>query len=93
MVKEFETFWVDDKNEEIHANPDQKIKIHTHGSNLIYINKLYGPLAACEVRVTMDVEKCIWRVERAVYKQDVDDSHYKEWKTMIEFDAQQSLAD
>ncbi|ADO59629.1 hypothetical protein [Paenibacillus polymyxa] len=92
-MKEFEKFWVDAKNEEIHAKPDQKLNIHTHGSNLNYINKLYGPLTACEVRVTMDEERSVWRVERAVYKQDPDDSPYVEWETMIEFDAQESLGD
>lgn len=41
----------------------------------------------------MDVEKCVWRVERAVYKQDSDDAPYVEWETMIEFDAQESLGE
>lgn len=35
IVKEFDEFWIDTKSEAIHAKPDQKLNIHTHGSNLI----------------------------------------------------------
>jgi len=68
-------------------NLDEKTKTVEMGCETVTIEKLYGPLIFCDVRVTADFKTCKWIVER----QWIHEDNSITWEKMCEFDGQESI--
>lgn len=65
-----------DKNQEVQFDSD-KVGTVNVGSNSIIIDKLFGPTAFAELRITANVERNAWVIERG----DMC-GNFREWCTI-----------
>lgn len=70
-----------------HVPMDAEVVIACGGDTNIRIEKLYGPLVACDVRVRVDVPKAEWVVERLREPIEGDAT----WEEMARFGCQDSI--
>ena len=63
------------KNTVINMGSDQEI----------IINKLFGPLDFCSIRITPVVKTCTWKIEKQVIDPN---TNIFEWVTVFEFEGQ-----
>lgn len=91
MVGTGDAFWYDEKSNEINLHK-KSITVNIGGDKTVYIDKLYGPMIFCEVRVTPVVNTCTWKVERLRISQDENGNDVQTWETVCEFDAQECIS-
>lgn len=62
------------------------------GCETVNIEKRYGPLVFCDIRVTADADECKWIIERKRLLPDENgDMVVISWEKMSKFDGQESL--
>ena len=84
-------FWYDEKENEINLKNGEELQINLSGDQTIQIEKLYGPLIFCGVRITPDLESCKWKIERERITQDEDGNDVPAWEIICEFGGQESI--
>lgn len=59
-------------------------------SDVLEIDKVFGPLVMTNLRVSIDVERCEWVVERKVIKNGPD-GDIESWEVCARIDGQNSI--
>ena len=89
---ETDVFWYDEETKEINLNYGKELTLNICGDHTVYLDKLYGPLIFCGVRITADIESGNWIIEREVIKQDDAGNDIPNvWEKVCEFDGQESI--
>jgi hypothetical protein len=63
----------------------KRIEVGSH--HVVHIEKMYGPLVACDVRVWLESESGQWIVERECQRDGE-----RSWEEMARFDCQESIS-
>ena len=87
---ENDIFWYGKEENEINLKSDKEITINVSGSNTVYIDKMFGPLIFCEVRITPDIKSGKWKIERERITA-TDEGDKISWEIICEFDCQESI--
>jgi len=69
---------------EINITSKQKPIINMGSDQEIIINKLFGPLDFCSIRITPVSKTCTWKIEKEIIHQN----NSIEWVTVFEFEGQ-----
>ena len=62
-------------------------KVEIGSNHTVIIEKLFGPLIFCDLRITPDINEGEWVVER----QRIDGNNETTWEEMSRFDCQESI--
>ena len=66
-------------------------EINIGGDETITINKLYGPLIFCNLKITARTKDCRWVIEREVIEVDEQRNDITSYETILELDGQASI--
>jgi len=58
---------------------------------VVHIDKLFGPLIFCEVRIRADQKTADWVVEREWLESDADGNSVCNWREVARFDGQECI--
>ena len=65
--------------------------VNISGDESLMVNKLYGPLIFCGLRITARTKDCRWIVEREVIEIDKQGNDKTYYETILELDGQASI--
>tara|TARA_R110000744_G_scaffold64675_6_gene133086 strand:+ start:3866 stop:4093 length:228 start_codon:yes stop_codon:yes gene_type:complete len=70
----------------------QDIKVEVGSHNRAVIDKLFGPLIFCRLRVTAEAKNCEWVIERERTQQDEEGNDVDFWEEVVRIDGQESIS-
>ena len=63
------------------------VRVEMGSHQVVVVDKLYGPLVACDVRIFVDAQAGEWVIER----QHIDADNARTWSEVARFDCQESI--
>ncbi|HID0768106.1 TPA: hypothetical protein ACXDAZ_002636 [Clostridium botulinum] len=88
---ENENIFVDNINEINLKDVAKLMEVNMSCNQTIQLEKVFGSLIFCGVRITPVFETGNWKIERECINQDEQDNDVVTWETVCEFNGQESI--